>query len=496
MFGNGYFGIYLGNGNTDEQVLNNTIFNNGTSGNSYTYGIQIYGARDLASGNQIYGQNIGIDASYSGAAADAIAISNNIVRSNFVTGIQASSTVIVSGNTVYGQSATYGYGIYSHLPQPSSAISFTATTTDIFSDSRIDGNRVFANTYGINLRYARLVQNNKVYSNQIGIFSSGWSYSGSIQNNVVYSNTGTAIDLQGSNGARIVNNTVFQPVGNAVRLESSTSNAQVRATSSTYRTAPRLSVASDSMTGLVNVANVTADPLFVNPAGADGVLGYRASDGYDGGTDDNFYVSKTSPAIDAGDSWNAPQTDALGYGRSDDPATPNTGTNDYYPGATTTSVYTIADSGVAQGWHADDAAFSLALPFAFPFYGTSYTSVQVSTNGFLQFTGAGDATSGANSTTALADSVRIAPLWDDLRTDLDRQRHLRRYRDARPGDGPLGGHQQGGRQRRQLLGHAVLQRHHSASTTGPETGTSRQRSASPAATARTTCSPPTTARRR
>src|SRR5205823_1408147 len=104
---------------------------------------------------------------------------NNVVRSNFVTGIQTSTYVIVSGNTVYGHLANYGFGISANSSAVVNNIVY-GNYDGIYSDSRIDGNRVFANTYGINLRYGALVQNNKVYSNQIGIFTSGWSYSGSV----------------------------------------------------------------------------------------------------------------------------------------------------------------------------------------------------------------------------------------------------------------------------------------------------------------------------
>ncbi len=75
----------------------------------------------------------------------------------------------------------------------------------------------------------------------------------------------------------------------------------------------------------------------------------------------------------------------------------------------------FAASGDAQGWHADDASWSYALPFAFPYYGSSYSSVNVCSNGFLDF--ASTSADYTNSTEGLSYSARIAPLWDDLRTD-------------------------------------------------------------------------------
>jgi uncharacterized protein YdeI (BOF family) len=72
--------------------------------------------------------------------------------------------------------------------------------------------------------------------------------------------------------------------------------------------------------------------------------------------------------------------------------------------------------GTAQGWHADDSSWSLALPWAFPYYGVNRTSVWVCSNGFLDFTSS--SASYTNSQSALKSAVRIAPLWDDLVTDL------------------------------------------------------------------------------
>ena len=70
--------------------------------------------------------------------------------------------------------------------------------------------------------------------------------------------------------------------------------------------------------------------------------------------------------------------------------------------------------GTAQGWHADDESWSLSLPWSFPYYGHSYSSVWVCSNGFLDFSSSSPAY--ANSDAALEASVRIAPLWEDLTT--------------------------------------------------------------------------------
>ncbi|MCE5269474.1 MAG: hypothetical protein LLG00_16480 [Planctomycetaceae bacterium] len=68
--------------------------------------------------------------------------------------------------------------------------------------------------------------------------------------------------------------------------------------------------------------------------------------------------------------------------------------------------------GTAKNWTGDDSTWKLTLPWAFPFYGGSYTSVNVCTNGFLDFTSAALAYN--NSDAGLKAAVRIAPLWDDL----------------------------------------------------------------------------------
>ena len=71
--------------------------------------------------------------------------------------------------------------------------------------------------------------------------------------------------------------------------------------------------------------------------------------------------------------------------------------------------------GVAQGWQGDDQTWLLNLPFEFPFFRTNYTSVFVCSNGYLDF--ANSTPEYESSETGLINNLRIAPFWDDLRTD-------------------------------------------------------------------------------
>jgi subtilisin family serine protease len=65
----------------------------------------------------------------------------------------------------------------------------------------------------------------------------------------------------------------------------------------------------------------------------------------------------------------------------------------------------------------DDTAAQVALPFAFPFYGKSYTTAYVATNGFLNFLG--PQTTHNNYTIPFPDvpNAAVYPLWDDLVVD-------------------------------------------------------------------------------
>ncbi|HZL34814.1 MAG TPA: dockerin type I repeat-containing protein, partial [Tepidisphaeraceae bacterium] len=273
-----------------------------------------------------------------------------------------------------------------------------------------------------------------------------------LENNLVYSNNLSAIQINASAAnEQVINNTLYQPVGDGIRVLNGVTNLllenniiQVTAGfdvnvdpssqsgfASDYND---LSLGNDPRAHVGQWGNVTraqlsdwqtatsqdnhstgADPNWVDINGADNVLGYSpANGGYDGGKDDNFYVNERSPAIDSGNSWYAPPTDIEGFARADDAGTANTGSPDYRESP---AAGTFAASGVAQNWRSFQNSWNYTLPFAFPFYGNSYTKVIVSSSGFLQFAGNGWTGDPNNSTASLLGNTRIAPLWGNIRTD-------------------------------------------------------------------------------
>ncbi len=73
-------------------------------------------------------------------------------------------------------------------------------------------------------------------------------------------------------------------------------------------------------------------------------------------------------------------------------------------------------ASVPQSWQGDDDTFDYVLPFSFSFYGEEYTTIKVATNGWINFGNFVGSTHN-NSEILFAFNTRIAPLWDDLRTD-------------------------------------------------------------------------------
>ena len=97
-----------------------------------------------------------------------------------------------------------------------------------------------------------------------------------------------------------------------------------------------------------------------------------------------------------------------------DPAT----ADPYVPAETAAAALTTDTSG-ALGFRGDDLYRTYTFPagFTFPFYGQTYSSVTLSTNGIIYF-GSAPTDFDVPSLVASMDNLRaIAGMWDDLRTD-------------------------------------------------------------------------------
>ncbi|HEX3281110.1 MAG TPA: S8 family serine peptidase [Pyrinomonadaceae bacterium] len=87
------------------------------------------------------------------------------------------------------------------------------------------------------------------------------------------------------------------------------------------------------------------------------------------------------------------------------------------------SASALSTGGTALGLVGDDKLkLNYALPFSFPFFGESFPSVNISTNGNLYFQApptrsSGDADDVPSSAVGLGQFKMISGLWDDLRTD-------------------------------------------------------------------------------
>ena len=96
-------------------------------------------------------------------------------------------------------------------------------------------------------------------------------------------------------------------------------------------------------------------------------------------------------------------------------SSPNQGSEDYIENSLGSSQFAVI--GTAKNWRSNNTYWNYTLPFQFPFYGIDYTSVAVSTEGFLKFVGGIHAGDGDNTDSKLRQNAMIAPLWDNLRTN-------------------------------------------------------------------------------
>ena len=458
------FGVFFNYSSTSigHQILNNEIYDH------VSYGI--FGPRwqTLISGNDIHGNRYGISAGFGlPGGAQPLVIRDNRIHDNTEFGLYADSanssagSILVVNNRIYGQIGDNDVGLHAYNGTQvvgnevyGNFKGIVAASSNSVLPTSLNTNRVFSNrNAAITVDGNVQVFGNYLYSNSIGVQTVTF-FSGTVASNLIYSNTNRGILIQNSSNnqlAQYLNNTVYQPVGDGIRLEASArnnrilnnivwvlagyglyvdNNSQVGLTSDYnnffqgadpnayvgyWNGAPRDLLADWKTASSVDTNSIEGNPSFVDIDGADNVLGFvaNANGGIDGGRDDNFYRNKNSIATDRGQTWDAAIADIEGFARLDDPATTNAGGPRFTIGNAAALSLT---GGVAQNWKSDENFWSWTLPFAFSFYGTSYSTAFVSSNGFIQFGNNGLAYDGANSVDKLSVYPRVAPLWDDLTT--------------------------------------------------------------------------------
>ncbi|MFM8584048.1 MAG: right-handed parallel beta-helix repeat-containing protein, partial [Planctomycetaceae bacterium] len=245
LTGNTLGGVYLASTNDQPTLSQNrvvggsrdAIFTEGAdalivgnnvsqSGSGYA-GIYASGIRTRIRGNEVYNA---YNAMYVNGIApstltDRLEVTGNLVHHNSYSGIYGRYRTLISGNTVWGQTASGGRGIQveNGATAQENEVFDNTLGINLYDSGTVQGNRVYRNsTTGIRMSQGGSVIGNTVYSNSIGIEASDYG-SHVVTNNLVYANTNQGIRVAVSN-TQVVNNTVYQPVGNAVLVENSVSN--------------------------------------------------------------------------------------------------------------------------------------------------------------------------------------------------------------------------------------------------------------------------------
>ncbi len=200
---------------------------------------------------------------------------------------------------------------------------------------------------------------------------SSWSDGGAATHTLVapVSATYTATYAQTRVTGTVVNQTTGRPVANA-RLDLMPSGRSAR--TSAAGTFTFLNVAPGSYTLKASLGTDRCGPSVTIPVTVDG-------------------VETVNPVV-------AQRVDAFGYTCVDQ-------TRAFAAGTTATAV----TGNNATGFR--------ALPFGFRFYGTTYTGVNLSTNGFLSFTAGSTAAANTSLPTAAAPNAAVYAFWDDLSVD-------------------------------------------------------------------------------
>ena len=76
----------------------------------------------------------------------------------------------------------------------------------------------------------------------------------------------------------------------------------------------------------------------------------------------------------------------------------------------------FAATGTAQSWSGDDQSWSVSIPFAFPFYGSTYSTIWVSDNGTICLDG--ECSRSSFDPDVFESRPMIAPLWRDFNGNM------------------------------------------------------------------------------
>ena len=259
----------------------------------------------------------------------------DVVHDNAGYGIFANGNVTVAGDVVYDKSDPGAFGIEAQAGATATENVVYASSIGIVADdpNQITDNRVYDNaSIGIDsindvgAGGTVAITGNVVYSNATGIVDQR-NYGNTamqIGNNLVYANTTAAITIDGQNSVSVTNNTIDQPAGDGINVFSGNSGSQLRdnilvigagtginvgpasqngffsdynmfdltnpgaGAVGEWQNVLQVSLAAWQSTTLTDADSFTGNPLFVNPTGAEGVLGYVSPS--QPGYDDDFHV--------------------------------------------------------------------------------------------------------------------------------------------------------------------------------------------------------------
>ena len=211
-----------------------------------------------------------------------------------------------------------------------------------------NGFTIIGGTLGVYIKSNGAVRSHDIVLRNMAVHTSASSHGMQVSNsdtvllvnNLVYNNNNAGITIKNGIGITIRNSTVYKNGGYGIRIEEDqtlapSSNVSVINNILFSNTSGVVKVAAGSAVGYINTNNVTSDPLFLDPDGADNVLGAN------NGTDDDFHIqqiaagqSSNSLALDEGSGTAAGLGLDTGTTRTDsvmDAAVVDAGYH-YYPG--------------------------------------------------------------------------------------------------------------------------------------------------------------------